>query len=79
MAVRLAIGYVVQAKVLARLRPGGQLAERRGFPKGGNKPLAVLDAIRGTVAETLSRHDDFLEQGWEAALTLTAVPLSQVK
>jgi len=66
---RLTIGDVVQAKVLVRLRPGRHLAKRRGFPKGDNEPPTVLDAICATVAEILGRHDDFLGQGWEAALT----------
>jgi hypothetical protein len=39
-----------------------QLAGRGGFTKGGHEPLTVLDAIRGTVAKSLGRHDDFLGQ-----------------
>ena len=39
---------------------GRHLAKRRGFPKGVNEPLAVLDAIRGKMAKILGGHDDFL-------------------
>jgi len=47
-----------------------QLAGRGGFTKGGDESLTVLDAIRGAVAKSLARHDDFLGQGWKVTLIL---------
>jgi hypothetical protein len=41
------------------------------FPKGGDESLTVLDAIRGAVAKSLGRHDDFLGQRSEARLNST--------
>jgi hypothetical protein len=43
-----------------QLQPSRHLAKRRAFPKGGDESLRVLDAIRGAVAKSLGRHDDFL-------------------
>src|SRR5262249_49305915 len=44
----------VEAKVLARHQPDRQLAERK---RVGDEPHAVLDAMGGTVAESLGRCD----------------------
>src|SRR5262245_31776003 len=44
----------VEAKVLTRLHPGRQLAERK---RVGDEPHAVLDAMGGAVAESLGRRD----------------------
>src|SRR5215468_5917606 len=51
---RLAIGDAVEAKVLARHQPDRQLAERK---RVGDEPHAILDAMGGTVAESLGRRD----------------------
>src|SRR5262245_22486817 len=51
---RLAVGDAVEAKVLARHQPDRQLAERK---RVGDEPHAVLDAMGGTVAESLGRRD----------------------
>ena len=47
------------------VRPSRQLAEDRHFPNRGDEPFAVLDAIRGAVAESLGRRDGVLGQGWQ--------------
>src|SRR6516164_9374239 len=65
---RLVISDAVQAKILAWRRHG--LAKRRGLSKGNDESLAVLDAICGSVPEILDRNDEFLEQGWEATLSV---------
>ena len=49
---RLLIDDAVEAKVLAQLRPGRQLAKRRRFPKDGGEPLPVLDTNSRAVAKT---------------------------
>jgi hypothetical protein len=41
-----------------------------GLQRCGDKSLIVLDAIRGAVAKSLGRHDDFLGQGWKVTLIL---------
>jgi hypothetical protein len=51
-------------KVLARRQPRRQLAKRKRV--GGDEPHAVLDAMGGTVAESLGRHDGVLGQGRQA-------------
>src|SRR5215468_6149701 len=50
----LAVGDAVEAKVLARHQPDRQLAERK---RVGDEPHAILDAMGGTVAESLGRRD----------------------
>jgi hypothetical protein len=63
---RLAVGDAVKAKVPAQRQPRRQLAERGRSPNGGGEPLAVLDAIRGAVAESVYRRDGVLGQGRQA-------------
>src|SRR5262245_50509560 len=54
-----AIGHAEQNEIrLARW-----LAGWRCLSDGGNKPIAVLDDIRGAVAESLDRYDDNVDQG----------------
>src|SRR5262245_12330344 len=52
---RLAVGDTVEAKALARHQPGWQLGKRKRV--GGDEPHAVLDAMGGTMAESLGRCD----------------------
>jgi hypothetical protein len=61
---RFAIGDAIKAKVLTRRQPGRQLAKRKRV--GCDEPHAVLDAMCGTVAESLDRGDDVLGQGRRA-------------
>ena len=60
---RLPIGDVVEAKVLAQLRPSWQLAKRRCFPNGDGEPLPALDTNGRAVAESVDRRDVVLGQG----------------
>jgi hypothetical protein len=63
-AAQFAIGDAIEAEVLTRRQPGRQLAKRKRV--GGDEPHAVLDAMRGTVAESLDRRDGVLGQDRQA-------------
>src|SRR5215510_4050447 len=61
---QFAIGDTVEARVLTRRQPGRQLAKRKRV--GSDEPHAVLDAMGGTVAESLDRRDGVLDPGRQA-------------
>lgn len=50
--------------------PNSQMKRATGLQRCGDESLIVLDAIRGAVAKSLGRHDDFLGQGWKVTLIL---------
>src|SRR5215470_16376382 len=56
------IGDAVEAKFLAQLWPGRQLAWCRRSPKGRSESLPGLHAIRGAVAKSMDRRDGPLDQ-----------------
>jgi hypothetical protein len=53
-------------KSLPNVSPAGSWPNVGAFPNGGGEPLAVLDAIRGAVAESVYRRDGVLGQGRQA-------------
>ena len=58
---RLAVGHAEQAEVHIQL--ARWLAGRRCLPDGGDEPITVLDDVCRTVAKSLDRYDDNVDQG----------------